>query len=127
MSPPALAAHIRKERRGPRGSGFALDVSIEALPGITILFGPSGAGKSTLLDCIAGLTLPDDGRIVMAETILFDSASSICLAPRERRIAYVFQSLALFPHLTVEQNVEYGLNGLPDAERQKRATCFATP
>lgn len=121
VSLPVLAARLHKERRGPHGSLFVLDVSIEAPPGITILFGPSGAGKSTLLDCIAGLTLPDEGRIAVAEEILFDSASGICLTPQERRIAYVFQSLALFPHLTVEQNVEYGLNGLPRFERRKHA------
>ena len=122
VTPPSgLAARLRKERRGSHGSAFSLDVSIEAPAGITILFGPSGAGKSTLLDCLAGLTQPDDGRIVAGETVFFDSESGVNLPPQKRRIAYVFQSLALFPHLTVEQNVEYGLNDLPAGKRQKRA------
>ena len=81
-------------------------------PGITILFGPSGAGKTTLLDCIAGLVRPDAGRIATQEKILFDSALGIDVASRFRRVGYVFQDLALFPHLTVESNVEYGLSAL---------------
>jgi molybdate transport system ATP-binding protein len=119
-----LAARIHKERRRPHSSSFVLDVSIEAPPGITILFGPSGAGKSTLLDCIVGLVRPDEGRIEIAETALFDSSNGIHLPPQHRRIAYVFQSLALFPHLTVEQNVEYGLHNMPRPERQGRVAAI---
>jgi len=117
----ALTARLHKERRGTCGSDFVLDVCLEAPPGITILFGPSGSGKSTLLDCIAGLLRADDGRIAIGETVFLDSACGIDLPPQERRIAYVFQTLALFPHLTVEQNIEYGLNHLPGPDRQKRA------
>lgn len=117
----ALVAQIRKERHGARGSDFVLDVSFEAPPGITILFGPSGSGKSTLLDCIAGLLQPDEGRIAVGDAVLFDSASGVELPPQGRSIAYVFQSLALFPHLTVEQNVEYGLHDLSAPKRQKRS------
>jgi len=118
---PSLAADIRKERRGAHGSTFTLDVSFEASPGITILFGPSGSGKSTLLDCLAGFLQPDDGRIAVNGAILFDSGNRVELPPQKRNIAYVFQSLALFPHLTVGQNVEYGLQQLPAPDRQKRA------
>ena len=117
----ALTARIRKERHNAGAAPFSLDVSIEAPPGITILFGPSGAGKSTFLDCVAGLAQPDDGRIAVGENVLFDSSSTIHLPPQERRIAYVFQSLALFPHLSVEENVEYGLNDLPERQRRERA------
>ena len=117
----SLVADIRKERRGAHGSTFTLDISFEASPGITILFGPSGSGKSTLLDCIAGLLQPDDGRIAVSSAVLFDSESRVELPPQKRGIAYVFQSLALFPHLTVGQNVEYGLQELPAPDRQKRA------
>jgi ABC-type Fe3+/spermidine/putrescine transport system ATPase subunit len=116
----ALAAQIRKERRNAQAPPFLLDVSLEVLPGITILFGPSGAGKSTLLDCIAGLVRPDSGRIVLGEEPLFDSSRAIDVSPQNRRIAYVFQSLALFPHLTVEQNVSYGLQGLAAEQRSRR-------
>ena len=115
-----LVARLRKERRGTHRTGFVLDVSLEAPPGITILFGPSGSGKSTLLDCLAGLLQPDDGRIEVGDTVFFDSASRTDLSPQLRKIAYVFQSLALFSHLTVEQNVEYGLHNLPPSDRQKR-------
>ena len=120
--PSTLAARLRKVRRGSHGSVFVLDVELEVPPGITILFGPSGAGKSTLLDCIAGLAEPDEGRITAGGTIFFDSDKKTDLPPQKRRVAYVFQSLALFPHLTVEQNVEYGLEDLPTADRQTRAT-----
>jgi molybdate transport system ATP-binding protein len=79
------------------------------------LFGPSGAGKSTLLDCIAGLTQPDAGRISIDGEVFFDSRKKVNLPPRQRRIAYVFQTLALFPHMTVEANVAYGLgNAMPE-------------
>ncbi|HEY6946543.1 MAG TPA: molybdenum ABC transporter ATP-binding protein [Candidatus Acidoferrum sp.] len=118
ITQPMLSVHIRKAHRG--GASLVLDVSLEAPPGITILFGPSGAGKSTLLDCLAGLVSPDSGKIMIGEDVLFDSAARINVPPQKRRIAYVFQSLALFPHLTVAQNVEYGLSELVERERQER-------
>jgi molybdate transport system ATP-binding protein len=115
-----LTALIRKERRNACAAPFILDISIEVSPGITILFGPSGAGKSTLLDCIAGLALPDEGRIVADREVLFDSASAANLPAQKRRIAYVFQTLALFPHLTVEENVAYGLTHLQEQKRARQ-------
>jgi molybdate transport system ATP-binding protein len=115
-----LMARLRKERRNAGAPSFVLDVSIEVAPGITILFGPSGAGKSTLLDCVAGLTRPDAGRIAVDSDVLFDSASAIHVPSQKRRIAYVFQTLALFPHLTAEQNVAYGLSDLTEEERCAR-------
>jgi molybdenum ABC transporter ATP-binding protein len=114
----ALAANIRKAHRD--AASFLLDVSVEAPPGITILFGPSGAGKSTLLDCVAGLVRPDTGKIAIDEDVLFDSAMCIDIPPQSRRIAYVFQTLALFPHLTVEQNIAYGLSDALDRDRRAR-------
>jgi molybdate transport system ATP-binding protein len=117
----ALEARLRKERRGANRSHFLLDVSLELPAGFTILFGPSGAGKSTLLDCIAGLVRPDAGRIAIGDEVLFDAGRRIDLAPQQRRAAYVFQSLALFPHLNVEENVTYGLASLSAAERKARA------
>jgi molybdate transport system ATP-binding protein len=119
MNPATLVASIRKEHR-EAGSSFVLDISLEAPPGITILFGPSGAGKSTLLDCLAGLLRPDAGKIVAGDNILFDSGARISVPPQRRRIAYVFQSLALFPHLTVEENIAYGLRDIPDNDRRTR-------
>jgi molybdate transport system ATP-binding protein len=120
VNTPMLAAQIRKQRRNSGASPFLLDVSIEVPPGITILFGPSGAGKSTLLDCIAGLERPDAGRIVAGEGVLFDSSKGINVPAQKRRTAYVFQTLALFPHLSVEENIEYGLRDLQEEDRQRR-------
>ncbi len=115
-----LTARIRKERHSAGASSFVLDVSIEVSPGITILFGASGAGKSTLLDCVAGLARPDEGQILAGGDVLFDSLRGTHVPAPKRRIAYVFQTLALFPHLTAEENVAYGLRDLQADERQKR-------
>jgi len=117
MNSANLAARVRKAHRGDTAPSFLLDLNVEVLPGITILFGPSGAGKSTLLDCIAGLTQPDAGRIAIDSEVVFDSEKQVNVPPQRRQIAYVFQSLALFPHMTVEANVGYGLL---DAPRQAR-------
>ena len=116
----ALAARIRIARPGTTSVFYVLDVAIEAPLGITILFGPSGAGKSTLLDCIAGVLRPDEGCIRAAGLVLFDSQRKINLRPNARSVAYVFQSLALFPHMNAEENVGYGLAALPRDERRFR-------
>ena len=116
-----LQVRVRRTLTSDDG-GFQLDVAFAIEKGITILFGPSGAGKTTLLDCIAGLTNPDQGRIVAGGRVLFDSEGQISLSATERRIGYVFQDLALFPHLTVEANVAYGLGGLKSEERKQRIT-----
>jgi molybdate transport system ATP-binding protein len=103
---------------------FALEVDFDGAAGFTILFGPSGAGKTTLLDCIAGLTTPGSGRIKVGDRVWFDSEQRTNLAVAKRRVGYVLQTLALFPHLTVEQNVEYGLAPLPRPERAKRSSAI---
>jgi molybdate transport system ATP-binding protein len=115
-----LIVRVRLERRRTGSVPFELDVSLEVPPGITVLFGPSGAGKSTVLDCIAGLARPDAGRIAAGQNILFDSQTGVNCSPQARHIAYVFQTLALFPHMTAEENVAYGLDGLPHRERTSR-------
>lgn len=115
-----LSVQIRKELHRAGSLSFVLDVACEVPPGITILFGPSGAGKSTLLDCLAGLARPDDGRISIDGNLLFDAASGKNLPPQQRGIAYVFQSLALFPHMDVAANVSYGLANLPPEDRRVR-------
>jgi molybdate transport system ATP-binding protein len=119
VNAPFLTARVKLERRAV-APPFVLDVSIEVPAGITILFGPSGAGKSTLLDCIAGLVQPEAGRITIGSETLFDSESRANVPPQARHLAYVFQTLALFPHMTAEENVAYGLNGLPQGERTAR-------
>jgi len=100
---------------------FTLDVAWSAGDGVAVLFGPSGAGKTLTLQCLAGLIHPDAGRIVVDDRVLFDSAAGVDLPPQHRRVGYVFQSYALFPHLTVGQNVAFGLRDRPRAERQARA------
>lgn len=87
---------------------FTLDVAFDVPPGVTVLFGPSGAGKSRTLACIAGIQNPDRGRIAFGDDVWFEGRRS--LAIERRRVAYVFQSLALFPHMTAEQNVAYGVD-----------------
>jgi len=113
-----LVAKVQKRFSGDKRS-FALDVEFEAPSGITILFGPSGAGKSTLLDCLAGLTRPDSGRIAVGEWITFDGSLPVNMPVPRRRIAYVFQDLALFPHLSVEENIRYGLRQFTRREQQQ--------
>jgi molybdate transport system ATP-binding protein len=121
VSSAILAACVRKTRRGD-ASTFLLDVQMEAPPGISILFGPSGAGKSTLLDCIAGLAQPDGGRIAIAGDAIFDSEKELNVPPQRRQIAYVFQASALFPHMSVEANVAYGLTHTPEQTRDERVS-----
>ena len=87
--------------------------------GVAALFGPSGAGKTLTLQCLAGLVRPDAGRIVVGRRVFFDSAAGIDLPPQARRVGYVFQGYALFPHLTVADNVGFGLRGRPRAERAR--------
>jgi molybdate transport system ATP-binding protein len=92
-----------------------LEAECRCEPGITILFGASGAGKTTLLDCVAGLTCPDAGRIAVGDRVFFDGG--VNLPVQRRGVGYVFQDLALFPHLSAEENIGYGLSG---KERSKR-------
>src|SRR5689334_19417535 len=102
--------------------GFALDVDFEVPPGITIFFGPSGSGKSTTLAAIAGLLQPSGGRIALGDEVWFDAERGIDIPIHRRGVAFVFQSLALFPHLTAVGNVEYGMSrDLPRDERRARA------
>jgi molybdate transport system ATP-binding protein len=105
-------------------ASFALETNFLAPPGITILFGRSGSGKTTLLNCIAGLGRPDTGRIALDADVLFDADGKIDLPPSKRAVGFLFQDLALFPHLTAAQNVEYGLAKLPASERRKRAATI---
>ena len=107
------------------GQGFSLDVRFLLSPGLTVLFGASGAGKTTILDCIAGLQKPDSGRVAVGATSLFASSMRIDVPTRERHVGYLFQTLALFPHMTGRQNIEYGLASLTSDERARRVTEVA--
>jgi molybdate transport system ATP-binding protein len=110
-----LEVAIRKQL-----DGFTLDVEWSAGDGVAALFGPSGAGKTLTLQCLAGLVRPDAGRIVLGDDVLFDAAAGIDVAPQRRRVGYVFQGYALFPHLTVRGNVGFGLRGRARAGRRRR-------
>ncbi|MBX3226034.1 MAG: ATP-binding cassette domain-containing protein [Labilithrix sp.] len=99
----------------------AIDVAFDVPPGVTVLFGPSGAGKSRTLGCIAGLLRPEAGRVALGDEVWFDGARQV-VPIHARRVAYVFQSLALFPHMTGAENVAYGLpRDLTKDERRARA------
>ncbi len=116
-----LTAKLALERETSQPS-FSLDVTLDFGPGLSVLFGPSGSGKTTILSALAGLLRPDSGLVTLGGKALFDAAARIDLPPNERRVALVFQSLALFPHRDALANVAYGVpRGLPKTERLARA------
>jgi molybdate transport system ATP-binding protein len=104
---------------------FALHVEFSAPRGITILFGASGAGKTTLLNCFSGLETPEEGRISLGDVVLFDKDRGIDVPVAQRKIGYVFQDLALFPHLTVEENIRYGIRNKPRDQKKLSAGNLA--
>lgn len=103
-----LEVDIRRQLQAA-GHRFQLDVQLSCTQRQVVLFGPSGSGKSLTLKAVAGLLRPDAGRIVLDGDLLFEAASAHWLPARVRRLGYVFQDYALFPHLTVRQNVGFGL------------------
>ncbi len=102
----SISVNIKK-----RLNGFSLDAKWSIENEFAVLFGRSGAGKSLTLKAIAGLMKPDEGNIASCGAVLFDGSSGVDLPPQNRRFGYVFQDLALFPHMTVRGNIEYGLTG----------------
>jgi molybdate transport system ATP-binding protein len=119
----ALSAQIKKRLTGA-GRDFTLEVDFALSPGVTILFGASGAGKTTVLDCTAGLTRPDSGYIACANENWFDDRLQVNIPVCARKIGYVFQDLALFPHLSVKANVQYGISRLDACERGARTDAI---
>jgi molybdate transport system ATP-binding protein len=103
-----IEVDIRKTLRSA-GRDFTLDVKFSCTDELGVVFGPSGAGKSLTLRAIAGIERPDAGRIVVGGRVLFDSAAGVNIPSRQRAVAYLFQDYALFPHLTVAQNIGFGL------------------
>lgn len=102
----ALSVDIKKKL-----DGFTLDIKFSSGDEIIGLLGASGCGKSMTLKCIAGIETPDEGRILMDDKILFDSAKKINLPSRQRKIGYLFQNYALFPNMTVAENISAGVKG----------------
>jgi molybdate transport system ATP-binding protein len=115
---------IRKTLRAPKRT-FELRVAFRTERPRVVIVGPSGSGKSLMLQAIAGLLRPDEGRIAVAGTELFDSASGRNLRPQERGVGYLFQDYALFPHLNVRQNIGFGLErGWFNRERPENAAAI---
>lgn len=115
-----MSLQVRIQKR--LGS-FLLDVDFEAENEVTCLLGASGSGKSMTLKCIAGIEKPDEGHIELDGRVLFDSEKKINLPPQQRRVGYLFQNYALFPHMTVRQNVLCGLcREKSRSEKERRAS-----
>lgn len=110
-----IQARVRKSY-----GAFKLDVEFAAAAGVTVLFGASGAGKTLTLDCIAGFERPDEGRILLDDVLLFDGAARVHLPPQKRQCGYVFQNYALFPHMTLRENLAFAAERLPRLERHRR-------
>ncbi len=109
--PPAVHAPVwdltlRKQLRHA-GTQFSLDLAFRSSARRLVLFGPSGAGKTQTLKMLAGIVRPDAGHAAVAGRVLYDSVAGVSLSPQQRRLAFVFQDYALFPHLTVRQNIAF--------------------
>jgi molybdate transport system ATP-binding protein len=111
---------VKRFQPGPESAAFNLDIDFEAPVGVTALYGPSGSGKTLTLDCLAGFVTPDFGRIMLDDRILFDAESRVDLRPQQRSCGYVFQNYALFPHMTLRENLAFAAHGLPRLERHRR-------
>ena len=110
-----LSVRIKKKLHN-----FLLDVDWQIGEELAVIFGPSGSGKSLTLHAVAGLLFPDEGRVHSCGRTFFDSSARIALPPQQRCIGYVFQHPALFPHMTVEENILYGATGVEPGHRTRR-------
>ncbi len=117
----SLQVRLRKSHHPTSTSDFQLETEFRVNVGVTVMVGHSGAGKTTILRCIAGLSEPDEGFIAVGNRLLFDSRQRINIDVAQRHVGLVFQDLALFPHLSVYDNVTYGLRRLDKSERRRRS------
>lgn len=104
---------------------FTLQAELALQDGVLGLMGSSGSGKSMLLKCLAGIETPDSGRIVLNDRVLFDSAAKINLPPQQRRVGYLFQSYALFPNMSVAENIICGPRAKGLRQEQSKAVVQA--
>ena len=98
---------------------FKLKVKFEQENGILGLLGQSGCGKSMTLKCIAGIVKPDKGKIISNGTVFFDSEKKINLSPQKRKVGFLFQNYALFPHMSVKENIQLGIQNLSKEEKDE--------
>lgn len=105
-------------------SSFNLDVSIKSHYGIIGFLGSSGSGKSMTLKCIAGLENPSNGKIIVNNKVIFDSEKNINIKTRDRKIGFLFQNYALFPHMTIKDNIEIGLDKINKIEKNKLSSNY---
>lgn len=102
--------------------GFKLQVKLSCGKDIIGVLGASGSGKSMLLNCVAGLIKPDEGKILLNDKTFFDSEKKINLPPKDRKVGFLFQNYALFPNLTISENIAFGLDALSKTEKSKKVT-----
>lgn len=115
----SLHINIKKEL-----SSFKLDVSMESKGGVIGFLGASGSGKSMTLKCIAGIEKADKGKIIINDKVLFDSENKINIKTKDRRVGFLFQNYALFPHMTIKDNIEIGLDKLSKEEKRKLSSNY---
>lgn len=124
MAGPLVATFLK--RHSPAVSVRA-DLTLDAADGrVMVLFGPSGSGKTTILRCLAGLDRPEEGFIRFGGEVWFDASARIDRPPQQRRLAYVSQDYGLFPHLTVEQNIRFGMDAALSDARARIETILQT-
>lgn len=116
-----LSVNVKKNFGSRRQAEFTLDVSFSAQNGITVLMGASGAGKTSVLKLIAGILTPDAGAIEMNGQTFFDARRNINLSIQQRRVGFVFQDYALFPHLSAAENIAYGVKSKDKKFRLEKA------
>lgn len=120
-----LKAHFQKEFSGGPAISAAFEQSVDDYS-VTVLFGPSGCGKTTILRCLAGLERPDSGSISFRDQVWFDAANGRNCSPQLRGVGYLFQEHALFPHLTVAQNIAFGLRKQPADQLRRQVAEILT-
>jgi len=121
-----ITARVKKQLSpGPNGSDVKLEIDLQTRQGITALYGAAGSGKTMVLEAIAGFLTPDEGRILLEDSILFDAASGVNLPPQRRRCGWIPQECSLFPHMTLQENLAFAVTcltspRLPRLERHRR-------